>query len=553
MKKCILLISIFLFFPIMVLADKKEDEVIISCDSEKININEQVVCRVSVNSSNLFDKINYTIDLTEGLEIVDVRSNYEDLWEVKNNYAISKELNTGLQEFGIILLKSSESGEKKVTLKDIVLENSNNKEKYELKEISSDIKVISDDNLLKNITIDGKELENFNSNTLSYNYYIDDKVDKITIGGAANNEFSKVNGIGEIELSLNNGKFVFPIEVISENGNAKVYLLNVIRDGFKGNGIIKELESLKITDNSNSVLLIDFKPDKYEYNINVGINTKFLNIKPSLQNDDLSFVKNYGERKVNLNYGDNVILIKIKDNEGEILTYTLNIIKPLVNKSDNNYIKSLYIKGYELGFNKRVKNYILSINKDDTKLNIKPVLDDEKASYEILGNSNLKEGSIIKIIVTASNQEKTTYQISIKIKDVNYLPYILWPLGILGLIGIGIGLYFKYKMVLKLKKLELENKKKAEVNKKTKNTTNGKKKTTTNDKTKKSTKNANLKKTNNSKRNSSKSAVKKSTSKNNVNTKKKTTTSKNVKQTKKNSTNKGKTTTKAVKKNAKKK
>ena len=425
MKKFFLTMIFFLTIPLIVFADEEvKEEFVIVCDAEKINLNEQLVCRISVNDNQIsFNQVNYNINVSDGLSIVDVRSNYDKIWKVTKDGAISKEEVTGLQEFGILLLKGISSGEKEINISNIVIKNESTSAEKTIKDVNAKVKVISDDNYLNDIIINDESLKKFDSKKTSFTYHIDKDATKIKINVVPSNEYSKINGAKEYTLSLNNGSFLIPIEVISENGNTKIYTINVVRDNFVSNNIDKKLKDLKITNNKGNVILINFKPDVYHYDIEVGSDITYFNIEPTLP-EGINFVKDYGKRKVNINSGDNLVLIKTVDDAGEELTYTISITKPLLNKSSNNYIKSLAIDGYDLKFSKRVRNYTLEVKKNTKSLEIKPVLDDEKATYQITGNSNLKDGSVVKIIVTAENQVKTTYQINIKYKNVNYFKYI---------------------------------------------------------------------------------------------------------------------------------
>ncbi len=444
MKKIFLLMILFLTVPLWVCADEEiKEEFVILCDADKINLNEQLICRISVNDSQMnFNQINYNINVSDGLSIVDVRSNYEKIWEVTKGGAVSNDEVTGLQEFGILLLKGVSSGEKEISIKDIVIKNDKTNEEKTLKEASAKIKVISDDNYLNDIIINDKSLSSFDTNKTSFTYHIGKDDTKIKISVVPSNEYSKISGDKEYNLSLNNGSFVIPIEVISENGNTKIYTINVIRDGFVSDDIDKKISDLKITNNKGNIILIDFKSDVYHYDIEVGSDITYFNIESTIE-DGISFVKDYGNRKVNINSGDNLILIKTVDDKGEELTYSISVTKPLLNKSSNNYIRSLTIEGYDLKFSKRVRNYTLEVKKGTKSLKVLPVLDDEKASYEITGNSDLKDGSVVKIIVTAENQVKTTYQINIKYKSVDYFKYICIIL---------IGVFVVYEILKKAKK-----------------------------------------------------------------------------------------------------
>ena len=71
-------------------------------------------------------------------------------------------------------------------------------------------------------------------------------------------------------------------------------------------------------------------------------------------------------------------------------------------------------------------------------------LDDENATYKIIGNSELKNGSEVKIKVTAENGDEKTY--TLVVKKTNF-GLIIGIIGIIALIGVGIGtwLFFKNK------------------------------------------------------------------------------------------------------------
>lgn len=462
MKK-VFIVLLLILFPISVYAKVKETDktvveknaINLTCDKvDKINLNEEIICRASLNMSFSYNKINFKILNTEGIQIIDVRSNYEKRWKVeKNNNEISfvsSENQTDLQEFGIILIKAVKSGEHDLTLDSIVLENTEGLTK-EINSVNQKVKIVSSDNLLKSIIVNDEVLSDFNSDKTSYelNNY---NLDSIKINAESNNEFASIKGTGEFKLSDKVNKYVFPITVISEDNISKVYLITVTRNhniAVKADDLLKDVI---VKNDKGNTLLIGFKPDVFEYNIDVNLNTTYLDIKPTL-NDNTSFIKDYGEQRVDLKSGNNVALVKVQNEDGIILTYVFNIVKPIANKSSNNYLKSLFIEGYKLNFSKRIKNYTLEINPKDTYLNITPIVENENAKYTISGNSNLKTGSVIKIEVTAQNEEKRVYKITIQEKKSNYLGVIL------PIIIIGLGLYglYKYKknIINYLKGIEL--------------------------------------------------------------------------------------------------
>lgn len=482
MKRVILLLIVL--FPMMVNAKTTESTkktesaktaFTINCDkTDKINVNDQLICRTTLNTLFLNNKITFSIEDNDAFDIIDFRSNYDKIWTVskeKNNITItSKELQNGLEEFGIILLKAKKSGEHTLNFKDITLINE--EESKTIEDSSIKLKVISTDNLLKEIIINDKPIDNFDKNIFSYTINIKDEK-TIKIDATANNEFATIKGTGELKLSDKVSNFIFPITVVSEDGSSKIYVINVVRENFNKNDINKNLESLMVKNDKGNDLIIGFNPDIYEYTFDVGISTNYLEIKPVLKDKDLVFVKGYGEQKITLSPGNNIAVVKIQDKEGDIQNYVLNIIKPIANKSDNNFLKKIIIEDYNLKFNKRVKNYTLTIKKGVTSLNIKPIVESDKARYEIVGNKDLKEGSVIKITVTAENEEKLTYRINIKIEQPKTLQIVIKI--VIGIVILAILFIFRNKIVTFFKKTFIRNKKKGKKKNKKKKKTNQKK------------------------------------------------------------------------------
>ena len=83
-------------------------------------------------------------------------------------------------------------------------------------------------------------------------------------------------------------------------------------------------------------------------------------------------------------------------------------------KSNNNYLKELDVKGYIFNFYKRNNQYDLEIDKGVNSLELEIVPEDDKATYEVIGNKDLKaNNNKIEIIVTSESGKKNTYTINI--------------------------------------------------------------------------------------------------------------------------------------------
>jgi len=89
-----------------------------------------------------------------------------------------------------------------------------------------------------------------------------------------------------------------------------------------------------------------------------------------------------------------------------------------IEKSNNNFIKSLEIKDYTIDFDKYINNYRITIDENINNLDINFSLEDPKATYKITGAEDLKENNYkVSIEVTSESGEKNTYTITTKIKN----------------------------------------------------------------------------------------------------------------------------------------
>lgn len=125
---------------------------------------------------------------------------------------------------------------------------------------------------------------------------------------------------------------------------------------------------------------------------------------------------------ININKGDTPVTEKpssiVSDTKPEIsnkeiLSKTQE--SATVQKSSNNYLKSLQIENYEINFDKTKNDYEITVAKDINELNLKVELEDSKATYKVIGADNLeKNNNKVLVEVTAENGDKNTYTINIK-------------------------------------------------------------------------------------------------------------------------------------------
>lgn len=201
----------------------------------------------------------------------------------------------------------------------------------------------------------------------------------------------------------------------------------------------------------DGVPLKDFSKSKTKYFIELENDVVNANIKAEAE-DENAKVEIDGPKS--LNVGDNEYTISVTSENNTTKFYKVIVTRKDEEESSNTDIKSIKIKGYRLSFDKNSKTFHLNIDKEDTELDITVNTKDKNASYEIEGNEALKDGSVIKIIVTAEDGSSDTYRIIIEKKDPNVVPFIIT--GIILIIIVGVIIFFTIK----------KNKDKAKNNKK---------------------------------------------------------------------------------------
>ena len=308
------------------------------------------------------------------------------------------------------------------TFKIVVTSESGSTKTYRItvnKEKSTDVS-------LSNLTIDKGNLSpKFSSNVTNYTAVVDS--DKVIIKATPSN--SKVTVTGTGEKTLEYGKNEFTITVTSEDGGSKSYLITINRpDNRNANAYLKSLT----IDGKD----IDFEKDVVDYEYKVGKDVDSLDIE-AIPELDTSKVEITGNE--NFKIGKNIVTITVKAEDNSEKIYKIIVVKE-DKVLEKLYLDNLKIDGYDIKFNKEIFEYTLTIGKEKS-LNI-IAFNDNGYTTEIVGNENLKDGSIIKIIVSDEDGNSSVYQIRIKVSNndttsttsntgTNYIPYIMTSLLVL--------------------------------------------------------------------------------------------------------------------------
>ncbi len=109
-------------------------------------------------------------------------------------------------------------------------------------------------------------------------------------------------------------------------------------------------------------------------------------------------------------------------NNGGNKAGTTTTTKPSRTKSNNNYLSSLTIEGYNLDkeFKKDVTEYSVAVENDIKKIKINAQLDDSSAKIEGIGEVSVSEGTNkLEVKVTAENGNERVYVINVTVKELD--------------------------------------------------------------------------------------------------------------------------------------
>lgn len=215
-----------------------------------------------------------------------------------------KKLEYGKNEFKIIV--TAENGSKRTYILNITRYDTNN--------------------TLKSIKINGEEVKINDNKEITFTT----KLDKIKIEANANSDRVKsITGTGDENIVY--GANEFEIIVTAENGDIRTYKLVVNR--------LSDNRLSKLTINGKD---IDLKDNIYNYNFEVDSDIDKVKIDAKLQDEKNKFVDGYGSRTINnLESNKTKVVLKIKGQDGNDVTYIINIIKKDKDKSEEDINKNI--------------------------------------------------------------------------------------------------------------------------------------------------------------------------------------------------------------------
>lgn len=318
-------------------------------------------------------------------------------------------------------------------------------------------------NTLNNLSIEGHNISPaFNKTVINYTLSVDSNISKVKVNVTKTSDKSSfVSGFGPREVNLDYGENKIYVKVKSENEKVNTYTITINRkDSRSSNNNLKSLTS--------SIGNIEFDKNTTTYSILTDQNEITINGEVEDSKAIVDGIKTY-----KLKDGVNEIKVNVKAENEKIKTYIIKVTKvsDFSTLNISNSIKGLSVlKKYGIDFKKDVLEYNLSIG-NESSLELDLELEDSNATYEVKGNENLKDGSIIRIIVTGIDGKSKEYKINISKstnsddilppeKRENKLPIILLVISCVINIILLILLVFKNKN----NKKEINNEVQNEVN-----------------------------------------------------------------------------------------
>ena len=216
--------------------------------------------------------------------------------------------------------------------------------------------------------------------------------------------------IGTVSLA---GKDKLEIVVTAENGETKTYTFH-----------LTEGEAFELDDNNYLQMLLPsegylpFDSNVFEYHVEVPYTITDFEIEAVPQNSR-ALIETRGAGS--LVPGDNVVSVIVTAENGETRTYTVTVTRKEKSETDDQLakdmsLKSLVVKDHHFHFDPSVSEYTLALTTFEP-LDIQAEVNDSNSKVAIQGNQNLKDGSVVRIIVTAENGVNQTY--TLKISDAN--------------------------------------------------------------------------------------------------------------------------------------
>ena len=253
-RKVIFLLVIFALFPLNVLAIT--DDVELKCQSE-VMIDNYIDCTVFLRTEQAIKGIHSYFQFDDAFSYVETEGmnnwvsllNNEKSFVFINTEGVSKDTEVGKIRF-MVSSKAELGKVYSIFLKKIVLSDGN-KDIY-VGEKSVDVKVLSVNNFVQSISIDGKQME-LKDGVTDYMVVVDNDITSVNLDAVLKNKAVKfVDGFGPRKIdNLKIGNNVFYLKISNDASELITYSINVRR-------LEKKEEVMSNPKTGSSIIMIFF-------------------------------------------------------------------------------------------------------------------------------------------------------------------------------------------------------------------------------------------------------------------------------------------------------
>lgn len=279
--------------------------------------------------------------------------------------------------------------------------------------VSKPTKEYSSNNYLKSLGIDGFDITpSFDKEVSEYSAEVPNGTEKVTIKTEKDNSYAKVSGDGEV--SVTEGANKIEVKVTAENGNERVYVINVT---------VKELDPIEVT--------IDKK--KYTIIRKEGVLEEIDNYEKStvkIGNEDVLCYKNKVTKS---------ILVGIKDSDGKASYYVYNEKDNSYTKYNGIHIGNIYLSILDMPKDKIPSGYTKKVFEYENEKLTGYVSNASSSFYLIYGQNEItgKNGVYVFDKEEASlSRYNDDLVVVYKNKADSYFLYFLITLGVLAIFSI---------------------------------------------------------------------------------------------------------------------
>ena len=267
--------------------------------------------------SPAFDKdtTSYTLTVPNGTKSIDVSAIANDSKATVTISDNAKNLKEGVNPVKVTV--KAENGTTKVYTINVTRKASATPATTTTKSSNNYLKTLS--------TVNGDIKPEFKKTTNNYNITVPYSVSKLTDLQAVPEDAKasvKIEGNANFKVDEVN---TVEIIVTAEDGSERIYTVNVTRSSKSGDVL---LEDINVSGGGITGLNPKFNPDQFEYTVDVPQGTNSINVIPKSANPKAK-VEVTGTD--NLQDGNNVVLIKVTDQDGFVQYYKINAYKKATN------------------------------------------------------------------------------------------------------------------------------------------------------------------------------------------------------------------------------